>query len=133
MIACSLVLTKQRWVTEQSKKLLGLDSLYDQSCICAQVNGRLIVPAAVMLELAMAAAATLAEGAATSALTSVSISVPLLLPDLERHSLLEVAVGHSDGAVEVRSAAAGAGRGRQLHCRGNAARLAPPTLAGESL
>lgn len=98
-----------------------------------QVSGRLIVPAAVMLELAMAAAATLTDGTASSALTAVSISAPLLLPDLARHSLLEVVAGHVDGSVEVRSAAAGAGRGRQLHCRGSAARLAPSAMSGESL
>lgn len=98
-----------------------------------QVSGRLIVPAAVMLELAMAAAATLTDGTASSALTAVSISAPLLLPDLSRHSLLEVVAGHVDGSVEVRSAAAGAGRGTQLHCRGSAARLAPSTMSGESL
>lgn len=98
-----------------------------------QVNGRLIVPAAVMLEVAMAAMATLMDAAVTAVLGSVSISAPMLLPALAQHSLVEVSAGHPDGGLEVRSAAAGAGGRTQVHCRGSAARLPPTTATGGPL
>ena len=88
------------------------------------------MPAAVMLEMAVAAMATLMDGAAAAILASVSISAQMLLRTLAQHSLVEVVAGLMDGALEVRSAAAGAVGQRQVHCRGVAARLLPTSAAG---
>lgn len=82
------------------------------------------MPAAVMLEAALASVAVLSDGAAGAALTDVSISAPLLLASIAEHFLIDVTAGSADGKLEVCSVA---GKGKkQVHCRGHAAHLALP-------
>ena len=113
--------------------LAGELDMLERATHPGQVNGRLIVPAAVMLEMAMAAMTTLMDTATAAVLASVSISTPMLLPALAQHSHVEVVAAHMDGSLEVRSAAAGSGGRRQVHCRGTAARLLPAAAAGGPL
>ena len=84
-----------------------------------QVGGRLIIPAAVMLELASASAATLLDsGAHAAALTAVSLSAPLILPALAAHSHVEASLEHT-GGVDVRSMASGSTHQWTSHCHGS--------------
>jgi hypothetical protein len=92
--------------------------------LLSQVYDRLIVPAAVMLEMGAALVVTLTDGTtAAAALTAVRISAPLILPALTWRCDMYVSCKHSAGNVEVSSAAAG--QKCPLHCQAKAAQLLP--------
>ena len=81
-----------------------------------QVSGRLITPAALMLEMALAAGATLAASSAAPA--GVSISAPLILPSVAAHSHVEASLGYA-GALELHSTPHSSKSRWTSHCRGS--------------
>jgi hypothetical protein len=94
-----------------------------------QVSGRLIIPAALMLEMALTAGATLAGSSAAPflALCGVSISAPLILPSVAAHSHVEASLGYANGALELRSTPHSSNSRWTSHCRGSFAAISTPS------
>ena len=84
------------------------------TCLHDQVNGRVLVPGAAMLEASLAAAFSLADGRQSTPpiLTSVSIPAPLILPEptkrnhSTRLTAVQIAVSTLGGNIQLESAEA---------------------------
>ena len=93
------------------------------------MNGALLVPAAVMVEMSAAAAGVLSQGeAAETLLARLSISAPLLLPGLTAPAVADVSISPA-GHASILSEAANARQATSLHCSCSLATM-PLRLSG---
>lgn len=90
-----------------------------------QVNGALLVPAAIMVEMSTTAAAVMSEGeAAEPLLAHLSISAPLVLPGVTAPAAAVVSISRA-GHASILSEAATARQATSLHCSCSVATMQP--------